>query len=118
MHSFHEVDSILSLDLRDYGTSFTAVYMDPPLLLPGEEPSPGKIHVDDLVSFWKTSLHEQNSLTMTHIHIGYSKRFWRGSKRISIHLDRKGMVTKDCQDRIRMGIQIRGKLLLDQEEYQ
>ncbi|KAI8144119.1 hypothetical protein BJV82DRAFT_608353 [Fennellomyces sp. T-0311] len=46
--SYHEVDDILSLDLKAYGTSFNAVYMDPPLLLPGEEPTPGKIHIDDL----------------------------------------------------------------------
>ncbi|ORY93520.1 hypothetical protein BCR43DRAFT_497075 [Syncephalastrum racemosum] len=46
--SFHQVEDILSLDLTQYGTSFSAVYMDPPLLLPGEEPTPGKINVDDL----------------------------------------------------------------------
>lgn len=50
IHSLHEVDDILSLDLKQYGTNFQAIYMDPPLLLPGEEPTPGKIHVDDLVS--------------------------------------------------------------------
>lgn len=50
IHSLHEVNDILSLDLKQYGTNFQAIYMDPPLLLPGEEPTPGKIHVDDLVS--------------------------------------------------------------------
>lgn len=50
LYSIHEVDDILSLDLKQYGTDFKAIYMDPPLLLPGEEPTPGKIHVDDLVS--------------------------------------------------------------------
>ncbi|KAI7879474.1 hypothetical protein K492DRAFT_163792 [Lichtheimia hyalospora FSU 10163] len=45
----HEVDDILSLDLKQYGSDFKAIYMDPPLLLPGEEPTPGKIHVDDLL---------------------------------------------------------------------
>lgn len=47
---YHEVDDILSLDLKQFGTSFTAVYMDPPLLLPDEEPTPGKISIDDLVN--------------------------------------------------------------------
>ncbi|KAI7849843.1 hypothetical protein BDC45DRAFT_448089 [Circinella umbellata] len=45
---YHEVNDILSLDLKEYGESFNCVYMDPPLLLPGEEPTPGKIHIDDL----------------------------------------------------------------------
>ncbi|KAI9024915.1 hypothetical protein CLU79DRAFT_88541 [Phycomyces nitens] len=40
--------SILSTDLGRYGKTFSAVYMDPPLLLPGESPVPGKIHIDDL----------------------------------------------------------------------
>ncbi|KAG0177213.1 hypothetical protein DFQ28_006409 [Apophysomyces sp. BC1034] len=38
----------LAQDLKQFGTSFSAVYMDPPLLLPGEEPSPGKIDIDEL----------------------------------------------------------------------
>ncbi|KAG0166308.1 hypothetical protein DFQ30_007343 [Apophysomyces sp. BC1015] len=44
----HEVQNISSTDLKQFGTSFSAVYMDPPLLLPGEEPSPGKIDIDEL----------------------------------------------------------------------
>ncbi|KAI8377832.1 uncharacterized protein BYT42DRAFT_571867 [Radiomyces spectabilis] len=44
----HQVDDILSTDLKQFGQGFSAVYMDPPLLLPGEEPVPGKIHIDDL----------------------------------------------------------------------
>jgi hypothetical protein len=42
--------NILNLDLKELGTNFQAVYMDPPLLLPGEEPSPGKITIEQLVS--------------------------------------------------------------------
>ncbi|CAG8627340.1 6693_t:CDS:2, partial [Acaulospora morrowiae] len=34
---------ILSMDLTKLGTNFQAVYIDPPLLLPKETPSPGKI---------------------------------------------------------------------------
>ncbi|KAI7864892.1 hypothetical protein BDF14DRAFT_1875753 [Spinellus fusiger] len=47
-HSLYTVDRILSTDLRQFGTSYSAVYMDPPLLLPGELHVPGKIHIDDL----------------------------------------------------------------------
>jgi hypothetical protein len=47
---YEVVDSILSTDLSTYGSNFTAVYMDPPLLLPGEEPTNGKISIDDFVS--------------------------------------------------------------------
>ncbi|KAI8067162.1 hypothetical protein BC940DRAFT_333741 [Gongronella butleri] len=43
-----EMDSILSTDLTTFGKKFTCVLMDPPLLLPGEAPSPGKITMDDL----------------------------------------------------------------------
>nr|CAG8598316.1 11580_t:CDS:2 [Entrophospora candida] len=39
---------ILSMDLKKLGTNFQAVYIDPPLLLPGENPSPGKITVEQL----------------------------------------------------------------------
>lgn len=42
--------NILDMDLKELGTNFQAVYMDPPLLLPGEEPSPGKITIEQLVS--------------------------------------------------------------------
>ncbi|KAG1170992.1 hypothetical protein G6F70_003730 [Rhizopus microsporus] len=44
---YYEVDSIVSTDLTQYGTDFNAVYMDPPFLLPGEEPVAGKITIDD-----------------------------------------------------------------------
>jgi 16S rRNA G966 N2-methylase RsmD len=44
------VDNIVSTDLTQYGTDFNAVYMDPPFLLPGEEPVAGKITIDDFVS--------------------------------------------------------------------
>lgn len=70
--SLHEVDDILSLDLKEYGTDFKAIYMDPPLLLPGEEPTPGKIHVDDLVSDsyltskQVSSTHTRNEATVKH----------------------------------------------------
>ncbi|KAI9288732.1 hypothetical protein BC943DRAFT_272814, partial [Umbelopsis sp. AD052] len=42
--------NILDMDLKELGTNFQAVYMDPPLLLPGEEPSPGKITIEQLAS--------------------------------------------------------------------
>ena len=58
--SYHEVDDILSLDLKEYGKSFNCVYMDPPLLLPNEEPTPGKIHIDDLVSTSCNSIKSDN----------------------------------------------------------
>ncbi|KAI8374007.1 hypothetical protein EDC96DRAFT_10343 [Choanephora cucurbitarum] len=44
---YHEVNQILSTDLTQYGQDFSAVYMDPPFLLPGEPPSPGKIAIED-----------------------------------------------------------------------
>jgi hypothetical protein len=48
--NYHEVNSILSTDLTQYGTDFSAVYMDPPFLLPGEAPCSGKISIEDFVS--------------------------------------------------------------------
>ncbi|CAM0141138.1 hypothetical protein VKS41_001574 [Umbelopsis sp. WA50703] len=42
--------NILNMDLTELGTNFQAIYMDPPLLLPGEEPSPGKISIEQLAS--------------------------------------------------------------------
>lgn len=41
------------MDLKKLGTNFQAVYIDPPLLLPGENPSPGKITVEQLVCIIK-----------------------------------------------------------------
>ncbi|ORX61374.1 hypothetical protein DM01DRAFT_1299285 [Hesseltinella vesiculosa] len=43
-----QVDDILSTDLTTFGNKYTAVFMDPPLLLPDEEPCPGKIDIQDL----------------------------------------------------------------------
>ncbi|CAG8557990.1 2766_t:CDS:1, partial [Acaulospora colombiana] len=40
---------ILSMDLTKLGTNFQAVYIDPPLLLPKEIPSPGKITLQQFV---------------------------------------------------------------------
>lgn len=48
---YFETD-ILSMNLTKLGTQFQAVYMDPPLLLPGEVPSPGKITIEQLVFAW------------------------------------------------------------------
>jgi 16S rRNA G966 N2-methylase RsmD len=42
------------MDLKKLGQDFQAVYIDPPFLLPDEEPSPEKI---TLQQFVKTSLH-------------------------------------------------------------
>lgn len=47
---YHEVDNLIDTDLTQYGDNFSAVYMDPPLLLPGEEPCKGKITIDEFVS--------------------------------------------------------------------
>ncbi|KAG2195237.1 hypothetical protein INT47_007966 [Mucor saturninus] len=41
-----EVENLLHTDLTQYGQDFSAVYMDPPLLLPNEEPCHGKITID------------------------------------------------------------------------
>lgn len=46
---YHEVNNLLDIDLTQYGDDFSAVYMDPPLLLPGEEPCKGKITIDEFV---------------------------------------------------------------------
>lgn len=48
--NYHEVSRVLSTDLTQYGTDFSAVYMDPPLLLPGESPCPGKISIEEFVN--------------------------------------------------------------------
>lgn len=47
---YHEVNDLINIDLTKYGDNFSAVYMDPPLLLPGEEPCKGKITIDQFVS--------------------------------------------------------------------
>ncbi|TPX62081.1 hypothetical protein PhCBS80983_g00734 [Powellomyces hirtus] len=44
---YHEQD-VLTFNLKSLGNRFQAVHMDPPLLLPGEESTPGKISVDQL----------------------------------------------------------------------
>ncbi|GAB5590146.1 hypothetical protein Unana1_05046 [Umbelopsis nana] len=41
---------ILDMNLKELGTNFQAIYMDPPLLLPGEEPTPDKITIEQLTS--------------------------------------------------------------------
>lgn len=46
---YHEVDSLVKTDLTQYGQDFSAVYMDPPLLLPDEEPCHGKITIEQFV---------------------------------------------------------------------
>ncbi|CAO3697952.1 unnamed protein product [Rhizopus stolonifer] len=47
---YYEIPNIISTDLTQYGTDFSAVYMDPPFLLPGEEPTPGKISIEEFSS--------------------------------------------------------------------
>ncbi|KAI9485429.1 MAG: hypothetical protein EXX96DRAFT_533779 [Benjaminiella poitrasii] len=54
--NYHEVDNITSIDLTQYGTNFSAVYIDPPLLLPGEEPSPGKITIEEFANLNVSSI--------------------------------------------------------------
>ncbi|KAJ1652249.1 hypothetical protein IWQ61_007373 [Dispira simplex] len=43
-----ETDNLLEFDLKSLGTSYQAIYADPPLVLPGESPSPNKITLDEL----------------------------------------------------------------------
>ncbi|KAJ1914967.1 hypothetical protein IWQ60_008613, partial [Tieghemiomyces parasiticus] len=43
-------DDIFAMDLLGLGNRFQAIYMDPPLLLPGEPVTPGKITIDQLSS--------------------------------------------------------------------
>ncbi|KAK9763125.1 hypothetical protein K7432_010498 [Basidiobolus ranarum] len=42
--------NIMSLDLLAIGKHFQVIYMDPPLLLPNEKPSPGKITLEQLAA--------------------------------------------------------------------
>lgn len=46
---YYEVENVVETDLTQYGQEFSAVYMDPPLLLPDEEPCQGKITIDQFV---------------------------------------------------------------------
>ncbi|CAG8785036.1 4855_t:CDS:2, partial [Dentiscutata erythropus] len=41
---------ILSMDFTKLGSGFQAIYIDPPLLLPGEAPSPGKISIQQFAN--------------------------------------------------------------------
>jgi hypothetical protein len=55
-----EYSNILSADLLDFdfsqlGNQFQAVYMDPPLLLPNEDPTPGKLTMKE---FGKLEIHK------------------------------------------------------------
>ncbi|RCH78100.1 hypothetical protein CU098_001336, partial [Rhizopus stolonifer] len=47
---YYEIPNIVSTNLTQYGTDFSAVYMDPPFLLPGEKPTPGKISIEEFSS--------------------------------------------------------------------
>ncbi|KAI8971127.1 hypothetical protein BDB01DRAFT_854975 [Pilobolus umbonatus] len=53
---YYEVDNIINTDLSKYGTDFSAVYMDPPLLLPGESPCKGKITIDEFATLDVSSI--------------------------------------------------------------
>ncbi|KAF1796116.1 hypothetical protein FB192DRAFT_1406951 [Mucor lusitanicus] len=46
--AYHEVHRLVDQDLTQYGSQFQAIYMDPPLLMAGEPPTPGKISIEDL----------------------------------------------------------------------
>ena len=50
MDSYYEVPDMLQVDADQLGGDYQAIYMDPPLLLPGEMPAPGKLTVDQFVS--------------------------------------------------------------------
>ncbi|KAI8338457.1 hypothetical protein BC941DRAFT_469566 [Chlamydoabsidia padenii] len=45
------VKNILATDLSTFGDDYSAILMDPPFLLPGEEPTPGKISIEDFAKF-------------------------------------------------------------------
>lgn len=49
-YTYHQVRRLVDQDLTQYGSGFQAVYMDPPLLMAGEPPTPGKISIEDFVS--------------------------------------------------------------------
>lgn len=49
-YTYHQVRHLVDQDLTQYGRGFQAVYMDPPLLMAGEPPTPGKISIEDFVS--------------------------------------------------------------------
>ena len=42
-------EDIFNFDFNKIGNDFQAIYMDPPLLLPGEQESPGKITIQQFV---------------------------------------------------------------------
>lgn len=49
--TYHQVNNLVFQDLTQYGSQFQAVYMDPPFLMAGEASKPGKIAIEDFVSF-------------------------------------------------------------------
>jgi hypothetical protein len=44
------VDNILECNAELLGDQYQAIYMDPPLLLPNESPTPGKITIDEFAT--------------------------------------------------------------------
>ncbi|EPB84207.1 hypothetical protein HMPREF1544_08999 [Mucor circinelloides 1006PhL] len=45
--AYYETSNLVDQDLTQYGSQFQAIYMDPPLLMAGEPPTPGKISIED-----------------------------------------------------------------------
>jgi len=55
-------DDIFNFDYQKIGNDFQAIYMDPPLLLPGEEKTPGKITIEEFGSLKISRLVKQGFL--------------------------------------------------------
>ncbi|KAF9405081.1 hypothetical protein BGZ94_003769 [Podila epigama] len=47
---YEETDNILGMDLKQFGTDYQVVYMDPPLLRAGQEAGPNKITIEQLAT--------------------------------------------------------------------
>jgi len=55
-------EDIFNFDFKKIGNDFQAIYMDPPLLLPGEEMTPGKITIEQFGSLKISRLVQQGFL--------------------------------------------------------
>ncbi|KAG0328691.1 hypothetical protein BG004_002479 [Podila humilis] len=47
---YEETQNVLEMDLKQFGTDYQVIYMDPPLLRAGEEPGPNKITMEQLAT--------------------------------------------------------------------
>lgn len=90
--NYYEVNNISSMDLTQYGSDFSAVYMDPPLLLPGEEPTPGKITIDEFVGLSKNKTIKKSLILL----LGELECIENSQSRFFVYLVRERVVTKAC----------------------